>query len=196
MNAQIFKTINGEKPLLISAPHVYSHRRPSLTMSYKIGEQMTDNIVLDLCDKYKTYGIFLSNESDFDPNYHKLIDNPYKQQVRDIVQENKIKYFVDIHGLKEGKNYDIAIYYPSGFSKSIHLANQIREGMDRNNLRGTTVAILRFPDNHQKPLGKYVASNLRVPAVQLEVARYIRDTDKLRNSFIENLGEVLDTLSK
>jgi hypothetical protein len=196
MNAQIFKTIKGEKPLLISAPHAYSHRRPSLTMSYKIGEQMTDNIVVDLCDKHKTYGIFLSNESDFDPNYHKISDNPYKQQIKDIIDEDKIKYFIDIHGLKEGNLYDIAIYYPSGFSKSIRLANQIREGLDKKDLRGTTVAILRFPDNYQKPLGKYVASSLRVPAVQLEVAKYIRDTDKLRNSFIENLGEVLDTLSK
>jgi len=45
------KVIDGRIPVLLSAPHVYSHRRPSLTLSYKWGEEFTDTIVEELCLK-------------------------------------------------------------------------------------------------------------------------------------------------
>ena len=127
MNAPIFKTIEGKKNILLSAPHVYAHRRPRLSMGYKLGEPLTDTIVEDVCRNINSWGIVLRDESDFDANYHKEDDNPYKQEVKLIVKKQKIKYFLDIHGLKDGQMYDIAIYYPTQFRKSIELARNIKK---------------------------------------------------------------------
>lgn len=194
MNATTFKTIKGTVPILLSAPHVYSHRRPRLSTAYKIGEKHTDDIVQGVCESIESFGIVLTGESDYDFNYHKEKTNEYKKEVRNIVEENDIQYFVDIHGLKEGNNYDVAIYYPSKFSKSISLARVVREGLSKRALRGINIVVLRFPKGVQESLGEFVASELRVPSVQIEVARYIREREDLRTSFIENLSATLNRL--
>ena len=195
MNSSVFKTIIGSKPILLSAPHVYAHKRPKLSMAYKTGEPLTDIIVEEVCEEIKSFGIVLTDESDFDFNYHKEKRNPYKQEIKKIVDKNEIKYFIDVHGLKEGNHYDVAIYYPTKFSNSIKLARLIKEGLDKSILRGINIIILRFPNSSQETLGDYVASELRVPSVQIEVARYIREKKKLRDAFIKNLNGVLGTLT-
>jgi hypothetical protein len=164
-------------------------------MSYKIGEAFTDTIVEEVCKEIDCFGIVLTDESDYDFNYHKEKDNPYKQEIKKIVEENNIKYFLDIHGLKDHKQYDIEIYYPTKFSKSIRLARSIKEGINKYTLKGANILILRFPETPQEELGEYVASKLRVPSVQIEIARYIREREDLRNSLIENLSNTLETLA-
>ncbi len=194
MNESAFSTIIGSKPILLSAPHVYAHRRPRLSMSYKIGEPLTDIIVEEVCRETKSFGIVLSDESDRDFNYYKEKRNPYKKEIRKIVEENKITYFVDIHGLKGDSQYDVAIYYPSRFSRSIQLARDIKEGLSRGQLKGLNVLILRFPDDFQETISEFVADQLRVPSVQIEIARYIREKKKLRDSLVQNLSKISESL--
>ena len=186
-----FKIIEGTNSILLSAPHVFSHRRPSLTLSYKVGEPWTDEIVRDLCANTGCWGIVLTEESDFDANYHLLEDNPYKQEVESIVKDNKITKFIDIHGLSNEHEYDIGIFYPSRFRRSMKLSDEICSSINRGHLRGINMCTLRFSDNNRETLGEFVAAKLRVPSVQIEIARYIREQNKLRNSFIENLSNYL-----
>lgn len=186
-----FEVIAGSIPVLISAPHVYAHRRPSLTLSYKGGEQFTDIIVRDICVTTGAWGIVQSRETSFDPNFHKLEDNPYKQGVTEIVELGEIKRFVDIHGLNLTNEYDLGIYYPSKFFKSISLSKEISKALDKGKLRGISTCIFRLQDDMEETLGEYVASELRVPSVQLEIARYIRESEKLRNAFIQNMSSYL-----
>jgi hypothetical protein len=186
-----FKIIQGSNPVLLSAPHVYAHRRPSLTLSYKGAEPWTDVLVEEICANTGCWGIILQNEAKFDPNYYPLSDNEYKRELAGLVKENKIVKFLDIHGLSDEHNTDVNIFYPSRFLKSISLANDIAAGLDRGNLRGINTHILRFEDGHGETLGEFVASKLRVPSVQIELARYIREKDLLRNSFIEYLSDLL-----
>ncbi|MFA5633857.1 MAG: hypothetical protein WCY00_00720 [Candidatus Dojkabacteria bacterium] len=189
MKSSVFRTIIGKQPILFSAPHVYSHKRPQLSRAYKYGEPFTDIVVEQLCDKTGGYGIMLTAESDYDFNYHTEKDNPYKKRVREIVKEENIKYFLDVHGLKDGNLYDVAIYYPTRFSKSMELARSLRKSIAKGVLRKTNIMIFRFLDNEQETLGKFVASQLRVPSVQIEIARYIRESDKLRDALVENISK-------
>lgn len=186
-----FKIIKGSNPILLSAPHVYAHRRPSLTLSYKGAEPWTDVLVEEICSNTGCWGIVLSDEVEYDPNYYPLKSNEYKQRIADIVKENGIKKFVDIHGLSDEYDFDTLVYYPSKFFKSINLANDISSAIDRGNLRGINTCILRFDEDKGETLGEFVASKLRVPSIQLEVAKYIREKQGLRNSFIENLSDLL-----
>jgi len=194
MNPKTFKTIIGSKPILLSAPHVYAHKRPKLSMAYKIGEPLTDTIVEGVCEETKCFGIVLTDESDMDYNYHKEKSNPYKKEIRSLVEKENIKYFIDIHGLKDGNNYDIAIYYPSKFFKSIELSKKIKADLPKGILKGSNIPIFRLPECSQESLSLFVASELRVPSVQIEVARYIREKKELRDAFIQNLSKVLEDL--
>ena len=185
------KVIKGSIPVLLSAPHVHSHKRPSLTMSYKWGEEFTDKVVEEICVRTGAWAVIQSEETSFDPNWHKLKENPYKEVVTDIITKNGITKFIDIHGLNDEYKYDLGIYYPTKFFKSIALANDISKVLDKEKLRGMNICIFRFPDDLQETLGEYVADRLRVPSVQLEIARYIREDDKLRNVFVKNLSSYL-----
>lgn len=185
------KIIKGKIPVLVSAPHAHSHRRPSLTLSHKIGEGYTDKMVTNICEGTGAWGMYIVGETDYDPNYHKLEDNPYKDEVTRLIKENDIKKFIDLHGLSSEYDYDLGIYYPSKFSNSIKLAKEIVDCVDKKKMRGINHCVLRFEDLDRETLGEYVASQLRVPSVQLEIARYIREKDELRNSLIENLSEYL-----
>lgn len=183
--------IEGSIPVLLSAPHVYSHRRPSLTLSYKLGEEYTDDIVKEVCATTGAWGILQSKETPFDPNYHILKGNPYKESVKEIILHGKVLKFIDIHGLNPSSDYDLGIYYPSRFFRSISLSQEISRALDKGKLRGINACRLRLQDDLEETLGEYVASELRVPSVQLEIARYIRESDKLRNSLIQNLSSYI-----
>lgn len=186
-----YRIIEGSIPVLVSAPHVFAHRRPSLTMSYKTGEAWTDTIVEEICANTGAWGIVLVSECEYDPNYHVLNDNEYKKIVGKIIEENKIKKFIDFHGLSNEHEYDVGIYYPTKFSNSIKLAQDMCDCINKCDLEGSSACILRFLDNDQETLGEYVASKMRVPSVQLEIARYIREKEKLRNCLIENISNYL-----
>ncbi len=190
MQTAQFHIIEGRVPVLISAPHVYPCKRPNISGIYRAGEAYTKDIVEQVCANTSAFGIYLNNECDYDPNYHKEKKNEYKQSVRDLVKRYKIERFIDIHGLKDC-NYDLGIYYTTRFSKSLNFAYEIEENLNRGKLNGVNVEIFRFPDNGQESLSEFVASKLRVPSVQIEVARYMRNDEELRDSFVNNLSEIV-----
>ena len=191
MDTADLKIIEGKLPILLSAPHTYAHKRPSLSGSYKGGEACTDIIVESVCKNINCLGIIQSGETNYDPNFHKEKKNPYKQKVRQIVIGEKFRHFIDIHGLRDGAGYDIGIYYPTRFDRSMAFAQSISEGLNKGQLKGASIYIFRFLDNDQETLGEYVASKLRIPSVQIEIARYIREDEILRNAFIGNLEKFL-----
>ena len=192
METAQFQIIEGKTPVLFSAPHAFPHRRPTIIGNYKLGESLTDKIVQELCGECHSFGIYLLKECDYDPNYHKEKENEYKRKVKEIIRENKIERFIDIHGLKENQNYDIGIYYTTRFSKSLEFAYEVEQGLNKGELSGINICVFRFLDNGQESLGEYVASKLRVPAIQLEVARYVRGDENLRRALVKNLSKVVE----
>jgi hypothetical protein len=184
------KTVQGEHPILFSAPHVFAHKRPSLVNKYKEHEEYTDRIVKNICKESKGYGIYLTGEVDYDPNYHKN-KNPYKDEVEKIVHENKIKQFVDIHGLNDEHLVDVAIYYKTRFHKSMRLADEISKLLNIGKLRGLNVQMFRLPENGRETLTEFCASKLRIPSVQIEIARYIRADKELRDCFVDNISKIV-----
>lgn len=191
METAQFQVIEGHVPILLSAPHAFAHRRPTLNGCYKLGEPYTDTIVKQVRDDTSAFAIYLCNECDYDPNYHREKNNEYKQKVVDLITKNKLERFIDIHGLRDGNDYDVGIYYPTRFTKSLAFAYEVQEKLNRGKLLGISIEIFRFMDNDQETLGEFVASKLRVPSIQIEVTRYIRDNDELRASFIDNLDAVV-----
>jgi hypothetical protein len=185
-----FQTVPGKYTTLFSAPHAFAHKRPSLVGKYKEYEEYTDRIVKEICKESKSYGIYLTGEVDYDPNYHRN-KNPYKKEVEKIVNDNKIKQFIDIHGLNDEHLVDVAIYYKTRFHKSIRLAEEVAKLLNDGKLKGLNVQIFRLPDNGRETLTEFCASQLRIPSVQIEIAQYIRKDKELRNAFIKNLSKIV-----
>ncbi len=193
MNNAHFEIIEGKKPILLSAPHAYLHKRPRLNMGYRQGEDLTDRIVKEICEKTGAWGIYLKEGVDYDPNFHSLKSNPYKKAVAKIVKEQKIEQFVDIHGLaRENNMYDFGIYYATRFTKSKKFAEDVKEGLAKNELYGVNILIFRFVDDYQETLGEFLVQEYRVPSIQIEIAKYIREEKSLRDAFVENFSDIVN----
>jgi hypothetical protein len=51
--------------------------------------------------------------------------------------------------------------------------------------------VYNFPESSRKSLGEFLASKLRIPSSQIEIARYIREEKELREVFVKNLADVI-----
>lgn len=186
-----FTIIKGDLPILISAPHAYPHKRPNLSNSYKAAEGWTDYLCEQISLDTGAWGIFSTDLLDYDPNYHPVDRNVYKQEIAKILSAHNIKYFIDLHGLSEKHEYDIGSYYAQRFSKSRRLADEVQKILNKGSLKGLNFKMLNFLENDQESLGEYVVHNFKVPAIQIEIARYIREDSILREDLLKNFQKEL-----
>lgn len=193
MDAQNFQIINGTRKILISAPHAFAHKRPSLSSSYKQEEMFTAEMVKEACSLVSCWGIYLNDVSlNYDPNFHKLSKNPYKQMVKEIIEKEKIQLFIDIHGLSDKYDYDFGFSYCKRFEKSkryaIELMNRIAS---KDVFNGVNFNLGYMKENDQETLTEFVCKKRRVPAFQVEIARYIRKDLILRKSITHSIAEFI-----
>jgi len=52
--------------------------------------------------------------------------------------------------------------------------------------------LFRFLDNDEETLGEFVSGKMRIPSIQIEIARYLREDEDLRESFVENLAKIIN----
>ncbi|HPQ79618.1 MAG TPA: hypothetical protein PLG47_04150 [Candidatus Dojkabacteria bacterium] len=192
MKTTQFQIIEGKKPILFSAPHACLHKRPLLSTAYRQAERFTDEIVIELCELTGSWGIYLSSEIKYDPNYNKIERNEYKKAVQDLCKKGKIEQFIDIHGMALGTDYDLGIYYPTRFLRSRSFAQEVREKINSGRLYGISTMLFRFLDNDEETLGEFVSGKMRIPSIQIEIARYLREDEDLRESFVENLAKIIN----
>ncbi|HVX92699.1 MAG TPA: hypothetical protein VHA74_01130 [Candidatus Dojkabacteria bacterium] len=194
MKSESFKVLEGKNPVLLSAPHAFNHYRSNINQVYKAGEPVTDDIVRRVAANIDCYGIFTTQEMDYDPNSTSELLNIYQREVEQILKDKKIKYFIDIHGLNDKYDYDMAIYYPFRFSKSQRFADRIKTSLMENMEKHLNIQVLNFPENQDNTLSINVSHKLRVPSIQIEVARYIREDEFLLEKFIEAFEKSLLSL--
>ncbi|MBP5204266.1 hypothetical protein J6Z48_01340 [bacterium] len=192
MNIINFKTIDGDYPILFTAPHARLHRKPTLTGKLKQPEPFTDSIVEIMCMNTGTWGMILTSDITYDPNYNPEKSNGFKKSIRNLNGKKEIKEILDIHGVKNTAPYDIGIFFTRNYYKSKHLAEMLQKQLKKGKLGGSNIAILEFPDNGQETIGEFGASQLQIPSIQIEIAQYIREDKNLRDNFIDNMTDVVN----
>lgn len=182
----------GKTNLLLSAPHCIDHRRPNFTGKVEAAEESTKEISEEIC-ALTGAALIYAKECDlsFDPNYTLFANNPYKQEIKSLVKKRKITYLLDIHGLSDRHNYDMAIFYPEHFIKSRKLAFNLAKAISKGKLRDALIQISPLSTLDRETISQFAASKLSIPANQIEVARYIRKDDALRQELIRNLSSFL-----
>ena len=186
--------IQGKQPVLFSAPHAFAHRRPSLSGLYKQGEPWTDEIVKSITHASDCFAILSIKQIDYDPNFYQIQKNLYKKEVNEIMKAKKLKYFFDVHGLSDEHPYDFGIYYVNRYNKSKTLAYDLAQALNKGGLRNCLIQILNVKKTKGESLTEFVTSKLKVPGLQIEVSRYIREDKDLREALIKNFSDFLLTL--
>lgn len=193
-----FEIIYGTFPVLITAPHAFGARRKNLTGVVRPAEMYTDEIAREIANGYGASALIPKTSMEYDPNYEpyspKKNINEFKASVADIVKKDNVKFVIDLHGLSDQMQYDFAIYFPSRFHKSRKLAFNIASAITRGQLRDSIVQILNFPEDERESIGQFAVNTLEIAAVQVEVARYIREDELLKAEFISNIGKFISEL--
>lgn len=193
MNSKKIKYIKSKKgkiPVLLSAPHSKPHKRPNLESIIKQEEKFTDDIVNEIGKHTDCSTIYTTDLAELDPSYYKInAGNVYKKLIEEMHSDCSFESFIDIHGLNPINNYDFGIYYKNRYLNSGKLAQQISFHLNQKSFKDANIQIFKFPENDQESLADFCAKELKIPSIQIEIAKYIRDDNDLRNSFASLLGK-------
>ena len=183
-----FKIIRGSFPILVSAPHVTPHLRPEFNVkSPKLNEPNTDLIVKILCQKTGCFGVYATKFQKIDPNWYKK--SPYKRAIKKLVEENNIRFVLDIHGA--GKNRPFLIEYDD--FKRGKIIREIEENLKlcfkKIGFSEKEISHGLLHKDQQLTITEFCIDELKIPALQLEINRKIRDP---KNPRFTNLLSALE----
>ena len=97
-----FQTIEGQIPVLISAPHGVTQVRNGKPKVAEIG-----SLAATLYVQKETNAFLIAKTKNCfdDANWDEL--SPYKQKVLELIRRNNIKYVIDFHGLASKREMDV-----------------------------------------------------------------------------------------
>jgi len=98
-DAEPFKVIESEAPVIISAPHGARTFRNCNDQVWHEEDEYTAGMALllgELCDVSVLATTCQNN--DYDPNYTTDINVPYKRTLGDMIQRHHVRFVLDLHG--------------------------------------------------------------------------------------------------
>ena len=199
----------GRIPIMVSAPHAVNHLRAGAN---KAADMFTGALALYLYEQFGCHIIYqaryASCDSNYDANDHG--ENKYQTALRQHVEQNGIKFLIDLHGAARTKPYAVEMgtaprSSSSGETDSLKqfpfVVNLVRYGFDYvfRDLNVETREIWKnriFSAGNQNTVTKYISSVTDCPCVQLEINRSFRDVEspKLLKALVDGLALLVSYL--
>ena len=96
--------VRGEVPILLSAPHGATHTRGGQP---KEEEEFTAAMACLVADLTGSNALYTRRKSPTDPNWERAV--PYKQRMRRLVEEKRVEFVLDLHGMAPERELGIAL---------------------------------------------------------------------------------------
>lgn len=185
-----FRYFKGELPILLSAPHAVRHYRQK---RIKMSDEYTGSIVYLLNKLTRCHALATIKLYGGDPN----VDNPclYKEKVRDLCKREKIRLVLDIHGASSDHKFDIDLG-THGLKTLRCKFNQ--EILERNfqTFGLNTISIDHFAASGPYTVTNFVARELEIPAVQIEINKMYRSPAQNPQGFHRLLGALVISIQE
>ena len=174
-----FGYVPGRRPVLLSAPHGAAHQR--IAYEYKDEDEYTAGLARLLAELTGAHALYARNRSTSDPNVHE--DIPYKQKMREIIEQAGIHFVLDLHGASDPK-YKFGIALGTIGGKSCPLQRPLilsvlakhgfsPEARGRDNL-DVDRAFKGAGGAGRETITRYASQVLHVPAAQFELFADLR----------------------
>lgn len=166
-----YMVIVGKKPILFSAPHAVMQVREG---KQKIQDSMTGGIVEYLVREWDCFGITRTYNIGDDPNWDS--NGPgleYKKKIVELIKNNNIKYFFDIHAMsdKYGIDWCLGTGEFNNLNGDMELLEKIKVVLEEN---GKVSIDVPFKAANEFIVSNYVAVNSGIPAIQIEISQNMR----------------------
>lgn len=182
------KIINGNIPVLFSAPHAVKQVRNGI---FKRSDGLTGGIVEYLSLNKNIYGITRIHNMLDDPNFYSYgISAEYKRKIVEIIKSNDIKFFFDIHGCSNKHNFSIDIGTNNGIntynSDVLDILLHYFSKFDK------VLVDKKFKASAGGNISKYVHEIALIPSFQIEISEEVRfnKTSELMDSLEKIIDEV------
>ncbi|MCO1604255.1 N-formylglutamate amidohydrolase [Desulfosporosinus nitroreducens] len=181
----------GELPILVSAPHAVRHYRQK---KIKMSDQFTGSIVYLLNKLTGCHAIATTKLYGGDPN----VDDPciYKEKISDFCNIKKVKFVIDIHGAARERLFDVDLGTNSG--KNLLGKARVPEILEQNfkDFGLSRTSHDYFPASGPNTVTNYVARELGIPAVQLEINKQYRVPAQNPQGFHRLLGALVKSIKE
>lgn len=177
---------HGKLPVLVSAPHAVRHFRHK---KIKMSDQFTGSIVYLLNQLTGCHAIAVTKLYGGDPNF----DDPciYKERIAEICDREKVKFVLDIHGAAREREFDVDFGMNGG--KTLLGKSKMLQLIERNfqdfGLSRTSYDYFAASGPHT--IANYVARELGIPAVQIEINKQYRVPAQNPQGFHRLLGALV-----
>ncbi|MCO5384461.1 MAG: N-formylglutamate amidohydrolase [Desulfosporosinus sp.] len=181
----------GESPILLSAPHAVRHYRQK---KIKMSDQFTGSIVYILNKLTGCHAIATTKLYGGDPN----VDDPciYKDKISDFCNIKKVKFVIDIHGAARERLFDVDLGTNSG--KNLLGKARVLEILEQNfkDFGLSRTSHDYSPASGPNTVASYVARELGIPAVQLEINKQYRVPAQNPQGFHRLLGALVKSIKE
>ena len=176
-----FRYVPGEVPILISAPHGAVHTRAG---RLKEEDEFTAGIARLVAELTNTHVLYARRISRTDPNWDS--DAPYKDQLRKIVEDAKIRFVLDLHGASAKRKFGVALGTMNGESCPEH-HKQIVQRLENCGFGANGSGLDRLDvDNEftgkgrpgQNTIIRFAWEELGTPAAQVELHASLRIVER------------------
>lgn len=184
-----FEIIDGDFPIMISAPHSVSQTRNN---KIKVAEPSTGVLAKMLHDELNCPIIYKTKNCDDDANYDKK--SPYKDALLEYIRKHQIMFLIDLHQLSPTR--DIIIDLGTGGFKNVNNMDYINVFIKAFSKRNIGIIQIDKPFKASMPytISSYISSRSNIPCLQLEMNTKVLSTLKIEMVF-EALKEIMIELS-
>jgi len=179
----------GELPVLLSAPHAVRYYRQK---KIKMSDQFTGSIVYLLQQLTGCHAIAATKLYGGDPNS----DNPciYKEKIAEICGRNKVKFVLDLQGAAREQDFDVDLGMNNG--KTLLVKERMLETLEHNfqEFGLNRISHDHFGATGPNTIANYVARELKISAVQLDINKQYRVPAQNPQGFHRLLGALVESI--
>lgn len=181
-----------DKKVLLSCPHTVKHFREG---KFKYPESMCGVIIELLINKFKNsevLGIYKIGDVYDDPNHSNT--SLYKQKVLELVKEEEIDYFIDLHIMGRHRSHDIELGTSDNenINYDFSFLEKIKESVTNNDLILEVDNL--FKASNPEVLSKYIKVNSHesLKCIQIEMNYRLMEEEESFKKLLKMLTAVID----
>jgi len=173
--------VPGSVPVVLSAPHGAVHTRQGRA---KEEEEYTAALAMLVAALTGAHALYARRRSSTDPNWYAEV--PYKERLRQIVEEEKVRFVFDLHGMAPHRSIGIALGTMKGRScpeqrdEIVRLleASGFRQDAAFPNRLDVDRTFTARGLGEQETVTRFASQCLGVPAAQIELHPSLRVVER------------------
>ena len=206
-NFSTFKILKNKSKIMISAPHSVKHIREWEILPQDL---LTWWPVLYLWKRLNLPVIYSTSSNVWDPNFDENKDSEYKQALARYINENDIKFLVDLHGCRSFRDFSIELGTWWDWNPNLLWNNKILRVIEeylcnslKTYIKHTKKLITKntiFPAIRETTVANFISMECKIPTIQIEINEELRDFNNLKNvsllvnaleNMIQNIPELI-----